>query len=129
MATDPSSGGGGGGSATTQGDASRRTRLANERTELAWWRTGLTALAVGIGVGRVIPELSENLTEWPHVALGGAFAAYGVILIWYGNRRRRAVDAALNRGVYADADFRIGAALALAGAGLGVATGLLILFG
>jgi uncharacterized membrane protein YidH (DUF202 family) len=26
-------------------DASRRTRLANERTELAWWRTGLTALA------------------------------------------------------------------------------------
>jgi uncharacterized membrane protein YidH (DUF202 family) len=26
-------------------DATRRTRLANERTYLAWWRTGLTALA------------------------------------------------------------------------------------
>ena len=28
-------------------DASRRTYLAGERTYLAWWRSGLTALAVG----------------------------------------------------------------------------------
>jgi polyphosphate glucokinase len=28
-------------------DAARRTRLANELTYFAWWRTGLTALAVG----------------------------------------------------------------------------------
>ena len=28
-------------------DATRRTRLASERTELAWWRTGLTVLAAG----------------------------------------------------------------------------------
>ena len=29
-------------------DATRRTRLANERTYLAWWRTGLTSLAVSL---------------------------------------------------------------------------------
>ena len=39
-------------------DATRRTRLANERTYLAWWRTGLTALAVGIGIGKLVPERS-----------------------------------------------------------------------
>lgn len=33
-------------------DALRRTRLANERTHLAWWRTGLAALAVSLGAGR-----------------------------------------------------------------------------
>jgi len=39
-------------------DATRRTRLANERTYLAWWRTGLTALAVSFAVGKLVPELS-----------------------------------------------------------------------
>ena len=53
-------------------DATRRTRLAGERTQLAWWRTGLTALAVGVGVGRVVPELDDQLTEWPYVTLGVA---------------------------------------------------------
>ncbi len=32
-------------------DATRRTRLANERTYLAWLRGGLTALAVALGAG------------------------------------------------------------------------------
>jgi len=30
-------------------EATRRTHLASERTCLAWWRTGLTSLTVGIG--------------------------------------------------------------------------------
>ena len=45
-------------------DAARRTRLANERTYLAWWRTGLTTLAVSVGAGRLIPELSQG-PNWP----------------------------------------------------------------
>jgi putative membrane protein len=48
-------------SSAPSGDASRRTRLANERTQLAWWRTGLTALAVGLAIGRVLPELAADL--------------------------------------------------------------------
>ena len=54
------------------GDATRRTRLAGERIQLAWWRTGLTSLAVGIGIGRVVPELNADLDATPYVALGDA---------------------------------------------------------
>jgi uncharacterized membrane protein YidH (DUF202 family) len=46
-------------------DATRRTHLASERTELAWWRTGLAALAVAVGVGRVVPGLDRGATHWP----------------------------------------------------------------
>ena len=70
-------------------DATRRTRLAAERTELAWWRTGLTALAVALGVGRVIPALDSSLVRWPYAALGTAFAVYGIALICFGSVRAR----------------------------------------
>ena len=42
------------------GDASRRTWLAAERTVLAWLRTGLTATAVALGVGKVVPDLRSG---------------------------------------------------------------------
>ena len=67
--------------------ADRRTSLANERTLLAWWRTGLTALAVALGVGRLLPELAPHETRWPFVAIGVAFAVYGIALFLYGTRR------------------------------------------
>src|SRR5438309_1899774 len=48
-------------------DASRRTRLANERTYLAWLRSSLTALAVAVGAGKqkgdgapALPRLSNR---------------------------------------------------------------------
>lgn len=53
-------------------DALRRTRLANERTYLAWWRTGLAALAVSLGAGKLIPELSKG-PAWPFQLIGTAF--------------------------------------------------------
>jgi putative membrane protein len=58
-------------------DATRRTRLATERTELAWWRTGLTALAVALGVGRVVPELGHGGARWPYVVADVGFAIWG----------------------------------------------------
>ncbi len=42
------------------GDATRRTHLANERTYLAWWRTGLAALAVSLGAGKLVPPLTPG---------------------------------------------------------------------
>ena len=45
-------------------DAARRTRLANERTYLAWWRTGLAAFAVCIGIGRIVPGVSRLAADW-----------------------------------------------------------------
>ena len=68
-------------------DASRRTRLAGERTYLAWWRTGLTAFAVSFGAGRLVPELSKG-AKWPFETIGVAFAAVGVGFIVQGYRRQ-----------------------------------------
>jgi len=79
-------------------DATRRTWLALERTQLAWWRTGLTALAVGIGVGRVVPELSDAESNLPYALVGVAFAIYGVLLIAYGNAREQRMAAELEAG-------------------------------
>ena len=73
-------------------DADRRTSLAVERTQLAWWRTGLTALAVSVGIGRVVPELSDSETTWPYAAVGVAFAVYGMALFLVGTARGRAVQ-------------------------------------
>jgi putative membrane protein len=79
-------------------DAIRRTRLAAERTELAWWRTALTSIAVAVGVGRVVPELSDSATEWPYVVVGIGFAVYSIALFAYGSIRSRVVERAVDRG-------------------------------
>ena len=42
-------------------DAGRRTRLANERTYLAWWRTGLTELNIAADPTRIAQILSNLL--------------------------------------------------------------------
>ena len=111
------------------GDATRRTRLASERTQLAWWRTGLTALAVGLAIGRLLPELAADVEQWPYVALGVAFALYGVLLIWYGGMRAAEVDRAVGEGGFAPPVSWINSALGAIGIALGAATGVLIVAG
>jgi len=69
------------------GEPGREEMSADRRTQLAWWRTGLTSLAVAIGVGRVVPELSDSKTSWPYAAVGIAFALYGIALFWQGTRQ------------------------------------------
>lgn len=84
--------------ADQQGDQQRtnlafeRTVLALERTVLAWWRTALASLAVALGVGRLLPELSDNQTTWPYVALGIAFGLYSCGLFVYGGVRSRGLQ-------------------------------------
>lgn len=110
-------------------DAYRRTRLASERTELAWWRTGFTVIALALGIGRILPELNEGSREWPYVVLGLAFAVYGVALIVYGSLRSRALADALEAGEFSDRSSGVSRVMAAAGALLGVATAILILVG
>lgn len=64
-----------------------RTRLAGERTQLAWVRTGLTAIAVGVGLARVVPLLDSNAASWPYEILGVAYCGFGVGLIFFGVQR------------------------------------------
>lgn len=107
-------------------DAIRRTRLASERTYLAWWRTGLTAFAVSFGAGRLVPELSKG-AKWPFETIGVAFAVVGVAFIVQGYRRQKRVEQALARGEYAPLEERAAVVFAVAGGLLGLATILLIL--
>jgi putative membrane protein len=108
-------------------DATRRTRLANERTYLAWWRTGLTALAVAIGIGRVVPATAD-VRRWPYELVGAGFGVLGIVFVVVAHLRSRRVEAALDRGEFARLDDRLALALTLAGAVLGGATVVLVLF-
>src|SRR5262245_48191478 len=111
------------------GSGWRRTRLASERTLLAWWRTGLAALAVGIGVGRVVPELNDATHHWPYTALGVLFSLYGVALFWIGSRRVVNVDRALEHDLYNELGAGAMTGLMAAGVGLALLTVLVIMFG
>ena len=108
----------------TDDGAVQRTLLANERTYLAWWRTGLTALTVALASARVVPELSDARHTWPYTIVGAAFAVLGVACITFAERRRRAVD----RAYGADAGSNGLLALTASGVVLGVALFALIVF-
>jgi putative membrane protein len=103
-------------------DATRRTHLANERTYLAWWRTGLTSLAVSIGVGKLVPALTTG-ARWPYTIVGVGFALLGIAFMAYATVRHRQVGDALARGEFARPDDRLLAALT----GLGVLLALVVL--
>jgi putative membrane protein len=109
----------GGGRFDEAGDATRRTRLANERTYLAWWRTGLTAFAVSIGSGKLVPELTSGVT-WPYTVVGIGFAVLGVVCSGYAFWRHREVEDAVSRGEFAHPDQRLVAMLSGGAALLGV---------
>ena len=98
--------------------------MAGERTELAWWRTGLAALAVAVGIGRLAPELQKSGSTWPYVLVGVGFALYGIALFTQGTMRGRQEAAALGEEEHAT-DWR-GAILAAAGPLLGLAVVALI---
>jgi putative membrane protein len=111
----------------TEVDASRRTHLANERTQLAWWRTGLTSIAVALGVGKVVPDIGDAQTTWPYAAVGAGFALYGVAMIAYGSWRAREVEASLHEGRFEDVPDWLLGALTVAGILLGALTVVLVI--
>ncbi len=115
-------------SATETQDAARRTRLANERTYLAWWRTGLTSFAVCVGLGRIVPGVS-HVTKWPYQVVGAGYGLLGVSCILIGHLRVRSVERAVDRGEFARLDARLAGLLLAAGILLGAATIALVVFG
>lgn len=108
--------------------APRRTRLAGERTQLAWWRTGLAAIAVGIGVGRALPALDPSVIEWPYVTLGVGFILYGIVLMKFGSRRGLEVYAAVSEQEQGEIDPVANRLISYAGILLGIATVVVITF-
>ena len=106
-------------------DAARRTRLANERTYLAWWRTGLTSLAVCVALGRVVPGVSD-VTSWPYQVVGVAYGIVGIGFILVAHVRVRMVERAVDRGDFARLDERLATILLGVGVALGAATVALV---
>jgi len=108
-------------------DAARRTRLANERTYLAWWPTGLTSIAVCVGLGRIVPGVTD-VTKWPYELVGAGYGVLGVAFIVLAHVRVRAVEAAVERGEFARMDERWTVTLLAAGALLGIGAIVLVVF-
>lgn len=107
------------------GDATRRTFLASERTQLAWWRTGLTSVAVGVGVGKVVPELGSN-DHWAYAVLGVGYIVYGILFVLVGTLRQTQVEQAVLDEGWRAQDRRIVLALTLIGVVLAVMTAVLV---
>jgi putative membrane protein len=109
-------------------DAFRRTHLANERTYLSWLRSGLTAIAVGLGVAKFLPDLADAGAPWPYVILGIGFCVLGTLMMGAGVYRLRQVNRALERGEFGPLDERVATLIGAFTVVLAVATMGVILF-
>ncbi len=107
-------------------DATRRTRLANERTYLAWWRSALAAFAVSLGVGKIVPQLTGGSSVGYQI-VGVGYALLGIAFIAYALVRQQEQEKALDEGRFVQ--FGRTAALAFTAAGilLGVATVIVVI--
>ena len=110
-------------------DATRRTRLANERTYLAWWRSGLASLAVAIGTGKIAPAVGSTGAEWAYELLGAGFGVLGCTFVAFAYARQRRVEQALDAGRFAPLDDRVALALTVVTVALGGLTVALVLSG
>jgi uncharacterized membrane protein YidH (DUF202 family) len=81
-------------------DVTRRTRLAAERTWLAWWRSGIAAATAAVGVGGVVPQLVDAGST-AYAVLGAGYAALAAAMFVGAAVRRRGVERALDRGAFA----------------------------
>jgi uncharacterized membrane protein YidH (DUF202 family) len=105
------------GAPATGTDATRRTRLANERTFLAWWRTALATEGLALAAGKVVPEVIDA-PGWPYVVLGLLLSVLGAAMAMCGWWRHSTVEHALQGGEEASPP---GWLIAVLGALLGVA--------
>lgn len=106
--------------------ATARTHLANERTYLAWWRTGIAAIATSVAVGRLVPSLTHQ-KRWPYAIVGAGFALLGIALLVYSIVRTRDVREAVDRGEYAQPHIQVLVGLTLIAVLLGLTLLLLVL--
>jgi uncharacterized membrane protein YidH (DUF202 family) len=86
-------------------------------------------MALGVGVGRLLPATETSTSHWAEETLGAAFGVLGIALLWLGYVRVHAVEDALDRGSFAPLDVRLPAVMLAAGVLLGVGVVALIVFG
>lgn len=69
-------------------DSRARTHLANERTFLAWFRTGFTLTALGLVVAQLLERDREAALPLVHI-LASVAVVTGVVLVVVGSTRYR----------------------------------------
>jgi putative membrane protein len=69
--------------------------LANERTYLAWLRTGLAMVAAGVAADRLLPVVGVG---WVREVIGITMVLAGAITAGFARRRWESVDRAVKAG-------------------------------
>ncbi len=103
------------------GSADRRTRLAAERTWLAWWRSGIAAATASVAVGGVVPELVDR-SRTAYVVLGAGYALLAAAVFAGAGLRQRRLAAAVDEGGYESVPAGWVTILTVAGGALALAT-------
>jgi putative membrane protein len=129
---DPESSGGGGeqggepgrgGSEQGQEPVDPRWLLANERTLLAWLRTGLALQAAGLAVS----EFVAGPPRWVRGSISGVLIAMGVLVAVLGYRHTREVRQAMYSGKpIPDATLLTGVCMAVVAIGVILGAAVLI---
>ena len=82
-------------------EASRRTYFAQERTLLAWWRTGIAIAAVALAIGGLLPRLSHT-PRVRFIALGIGYGVLAPVFVIEGSLRDRVSRQALEINSFAE---------------------------
>ena len=107
-------------------DVTRRTFLAEERTWLAWWRSGIATATAAVAVGGIAPRILDE-EKGAFVALGAGYALLAVAVFVAGWRRHNAAHRALESGGYAQLEHGWVLALSAAAGALALATFVVII--
>ena len=80
-------------------DATVRTHLANERTFLAWLRTGITFAALGLAAGQILDSTSIYGVEM-RALLASGLMLLGFLLVLIGRMRYRTTAIGVRDGSF-----------------------------
>ncbi len=83
-------------------DSRARDHLANERTYLAWLRTGISVAALGVAVAKFAPNGGARA-----IASGSIMIFDGLLVSAYGTLRYRVAKRQLDAGVFTPAAFGV----------------------
>ena len=103
-------------SSKARADSRVRDELANERTFLAWLRTGAAGMSVGVGVARFVDDGDSG-----HAVLAGVIlVAVGALGVAYGTVRYRRVARQIERGDLGIGDHTLGPTVAAVTVGVAI---------